>query len=157
MANLFIGNKIKGTAHYTDCVAPAGLTNGNFVSLGAQNADKTYATAAPVAVTDKGIQIVCMIGVPYEAELFENDYVIATGEVVRSRTPELGDVESYPVANFTATVALAVAKFIVPKAGALKGECLAALGGTESVGYVIDELYTKAGIPMVKIRCIKVA
>jgi hypothetical protein len=157
MANLTILNKIKATAHYVDVVAPASLTNGNIVVLGEQAADKTYACAANAAVTDKGMAIVCTVPLPYEVEKLENDYTIATGEIVRARIIELGDVESYPVANFTATVALAVGKVIVPKAGALKMECLAAPAGTEAVVYAIDEMFTKAGVPMVKIRCTKVS
>ena len=155
MANLFIMQKISSQARYFDCVAPAGVTNGNLVVLGTQASDKTYASAANSAVTDTGLVIVCNPNLPYGAEVIENDTVIATGEIIRTRVPALGDVESYPVANVTATVALAVGKIVVPKAAALKMECLAAAGGTESIVYVIDELFTKAGVPLVKIRCIK--
>ncbi|MDD4778999.1 MAG: hypothetical protein PHT02_00150 [Tissierellia bacterium] len=155
MANLFIENKVKATAHYVDVVAPAGVTNGNIVVLGTQASDKTYACAANTAVTDAGMVIICNPNLPYGAEVVENDTTIATGEIVRARVVELGDVESYPVANITATVALAQNKIVVPKAGALKMECLAAAAGTESIVYIIDELFTKAGVSMVKIRCIK--
>ena len=156
MANLFILNKVKATAHYVDVVAPAEVTNGNIVVLGTQNSDKTYACAANGAVTDKGMAIICNPNLPYGAEVLENEVSISTGEVVRARIVELGDVESYPVANITATVALAVNEVVVPKATALKQECLAAFAGTEVLGYIIDELYTKAGVPMVKLRAIKV-
>jgi len=156
MANLFILNKVKATAHYVDIVAPATVTNGNIVVLGTQvSADKTYAVAANAAVTDTGMVIVCNPNLPYAAETVENDTVIATGEIVRARVVELGDVESYPVANITATVALAVGKFVVPKATALKMECVNAVAGTESLVYVLEELFTKAGVAMAKLRCIK--
>jgi len=155
MANLFIENKVKANAHYMDVAAPADVTNGNIVSLGTQASDKTYACAANTTVADSGMAIVCNPNLPYGAEVVENDTTIATGEVIRARIVELGDVESYPVANYTATSALVVGKFIVPKAGALKMECLASVVGTEAVVYVIEELYTKAGVAMVKIRCIK--
>lgn len=155
MANLFILNKVKATAHYFDCVAPAGVTNGNIVVIGTQATDKTYACAANGAVTDTGMAIVCNPNIPYGAEVVENDTTIATGEIIRGRVVELGDVESYPVSVITATVALAQNKFVVPKATALKMECVAAAAGTESIVYIIDELFTKAGVPMVKIRCIK--
>lgn len=156
MANLFIEHKVKPSAHYVDVVAPAGVTNGNIVVLGTQATNKTYACAANGAVTDKGMAIVCNPNLPYGAEVVENDTTIATGEIVRARIVELGDVESYPVSVITATVALAVGKIVVPKATALKMECVNAAGGTESIVYVIDELFTKAGVPMVKIRAIKV-
>jgi hypothetical protein len=155
MANLFILNKVKATAHYVDFVAPASVTNGNLVVLGTQAANKTYACAAPAAITDAGIVIVCNPNIPYGAEVVENDTTIATGEIIRGRVVELGDVESYPVANFTATVAAAVGKYIIPDAAALKGEIVNAPGGTESLVYIIDELFTKAGVSMLKMRCIK--
>jgi hypothetical protein len=153
MANLAILNKVKSTAHYVDVVAPAGLTNGNFVTLGTQASDKTYACAAPSAITDKGIAIICTVALPYGVEVVENDFTIATGAITRARIVELGDVESYPVANFTATVPAAVGAFVIPD-NALKGEIVAALGGTESVAYIIDELFTKSGVSMLKMRCI---
>lgn len=155
MANLFILNKVSANSHYYDCVAPASVTNGNIVVIGTQASNKTYACAANAAVTDTGMAIVCNPNIPYTAETVENDTTIATGEIIRTRIPALGDVESYPVANITATVALAVGKIVVPKAAQLKMECLNAAVGTESLVYVIDELFTKAGVSMVKIRCIK--
>lgn len=155
MANLFILQKVSGQAHYVDIVAPATITNGNIVVLGTQATDKTYACAANAAVTDAGMVIVCNPNIPYAAETVENDTVIATADIARARIPALGDVESYPVANITATVALAVGKVVVPKAAALKMECLAAAVGTEAIIYIIDELFTKAGVSMVKLRCIK--
>ena len=153
--NLFILNKVKATAHYVDVVAPDGVTNGNIVVIGTQASDKTYACAANGAVTDTGMAIICNPNLPYGAEVLENDTPITTGEIVRARIVELGDVESYAVATVTATVALAQNKIVAPKATTLKMECLAAAGGTESIVYIIDELFTKAGVPMVKIRCIK--
>ena len=155
-SNLFILNKVKATAHYVDVVAPAGIYNGYIVVLGTKNADGTYACAANGAVTDKGMAIICNPNLPYGAEVVENDTVIATGEIVRARIVELGDEESYPVANITATAALAAGKVVVPKATALPMECLAAFAGTEILGYVIESLYTKAGVPMAKLRAIKV-
>ena len=153
--NLFILQKVGANSHYVDLVAPAGVTNGNLVVIGIQNSDKTYACAANSAVTDTGMVIVCNPNLPYGAEVIENDTVIETSEVIRGRFVVLGDVESYAVAVITATVALAVGKIVVPKAAALKMECLAAAAATESLVYIIDELFTKAGVPMVKIRCIK--
>ena len=153
--NLFILQKTGASAHYVDVVAPAGVTNGNIVVLGTQASDKTYACAANTAVTNTGMAIVCNPNIPYGAEVVENDTTIATSEIIRARIPALGDVESYPVANITANVALEVGKIVVPKKEQLKMECLNAAVGDESLVYVIDELFTKAGVSMVKIRCIK--
>jgi hypothetical protein len=155
MANLTILNKVSGNASIFDVVAPAGLTNGNVVVLGTQATNKTYACAAPAAVTDNGMVLVATVSLPYEVEKLENDYTIATGEIVRTYVPYVGMVVSIPVANVTATAALAVGKVVVPKAGALKMECLAAPAGTEVLIFNIDEMFTKAGVAMVKLRCIK--
>lgn len=156
MANLFILQKVGANAHYVDVVAPAGTTNGNILVLGTQAIDKTYASAACGAVTDVGMVVVCNPNLPYSVETLENDTVISTGEIVRCRVVELGDVESYPVSVITATVALAVGKIVAPKATALKTECLAAFAGTEIMGWIIEELFTKAGVPMCKLRAIRV-
>lgn len=155
MSNLIILNKIGATDAIFDVVAPANTKNGYFVVLGDQNADKTYACAAPAAVTDKSMVMVLDVPISYEVEKLENDYVIATGQVTRTYVPVVGRAVSIPVANVTATAALGVGKVVVPKAGAMKPECLAAPAGTEEVIFVIDELFTKAGVPMVKLRCVK--
>jgi hypothetical protein len=155
MANLTILNKIGATDPIVDVVAPAGVTNGNLVVLGTQNADKTYACAAPAAITDKSIAIVAAVPLSYEVEKTENDYTIATSEVVRAYIPVLGRVMSFPVANFTATATAEAGHYVIPDASALKAEIVAALGGTESVAWIIDEAFTKCGVAMIKIRCIK--
>jgi len=155
MANLFILDRVPATAHYYDAVAPATVTNGNFVVLGAKGTDGTYTVAAPAAITDLGMAIVCNPNIPYSAETVENDTVIATSEVIRVRIPQIGDMESYPVANFTATATVTAGHYVIPDAAALKGECVASLGGTESVVYIIDSIYTKAGVSMAQLRCIK--
>jgi len=155
MANLTILNKVGKDAHIYDVVAPAGLENGNMLLLGTRNTDATYNVSAPTAITNNGLVIVACVNLPYEAEKEENDYVIATAEVTRAYVPEVGQVMSFPTANFTATVASAVGKFIIPDVGALKMEIVNALGGTESVAYVIDQVYTKAGVAMTKMRCVK--
>lgn len=156
MANQIVLNNLKATASIKNVVAPANTVNGGILVLGVQGSDMTYAAAANGAVTDKGMVIVLEVPLSYEVEKLENDFVIATGAVVRAYVPELGDVISVPTANITATAALAAGKVVVPKATAIKMECLADFAGTEILGYVIDQLYTKAGVPMTKLRCIKV-
>lgn len=155
MANLIILSRVSATNHIVDVVAPASTLNGHILVLGAQGADKTYAAAAPAAVTDKSMVMVLDVPISYEVEKLENDYVIAAGQVVRAYVPTVGMVVSIPAAHVTATVALAATKTVVPKAGVAKMECLNAPAGTEEVIFVIDELFTKAGVPMVKLRCVK--
>jgi hypothetical protein len=46
-------------------------------------------------------------------------------------------------------------KVLVPEAAALAMDCKNSAGGTESVVFYIDEVFTKAGVSMVKARCIK--
>jgi len=155
MSNQIILNKIGSSDAIFDIVAPASCANGYFVALGTQATDKTYASAAPAAVTSKSIVMVLAVPLSYGVEYTEDTFVIATGDIVRAYAPVVGRVVSIPVANVTATVALAVGKVVVPVAGAMKGECLATPAGTEEVIYVIDELFTKAGVAMVKLRCTK--
>jgi hypothetical protein len=136
-----------------DVVAPAGVKNGNIVVLGAQNSNKTYACAAPAAVTDAGMVFVAEVPLSYGAEKTENEFVIATGAVIRTIVPYVGFVASIPVANITATVAVAATKTVVPNAAGLPMECLNAPAGTEVLQFVVDEVFTKAGVSMAKIRC----
>ena len=155
MANLNELTKVSMGAHYFDVLAPAGLVAGNAVELLTINTDGTYDVQAPTAITTKEIGIAVPVTLPYEADTVENDYVIATGEVTRVIVPEVGQKLGFPVANFTATATVEAGNYIILDAGALKMECVSSLGGTESVIYTIDKTYTKAGVSMVQIRCIK--
>jgi hypothetical protein len=147
-------NKVSSTCPIFDITAPASTINGHILLLGTQASNKVYAASAPVAVTDKEMVIVLEAPFNYAAELTENEAVIATGQTIRAYVPYKGMVVSIPVANITATAALAVDKVVVPVAGNAKMECLAAPAGTEVLIWNIDELYTKSGVAMCKIRCI---
>ena len=153
--NQMILSKVKNSAHYFDCVAIASLNNGHFVTLGARGTNGTYTVTAPAAITDLGVVIVCEVPLSYEAQLTENEFVIATGAVIRTRIPELGDVECYATANYTATATATAGHFVIIDAATSKPEIVAALGGTESIAYEIKEAFTKAGVAMIKIQCIK--
>jgi hypothetical protein len=153
--NLNILHKVSGQASIFDIVAPASTEAGFHLVLGARNANGTYAAAANSAVTDLGMVVVLPVTLPYEVEKTENEYVIATGEVTRAYRPYVGMEISIPQANITATAALAVGKVVVPKAAVAKPECLAAPSGTEAVVWAIKELYTKAGIAMARLLCVK--
>jgi hypothetical protein len=155
MANLIVLNKVSATTPIFDVVAPASYANGYLAVLGARGSAGTYTVAAPAKITDLGMVMVLAVPLPYNAEEVENDYVIATGEVVRAYAPYVGFTVSIPAANITAGVALAAEKFVIPVAGAGKMTSADDLGGDESVAFVIDKLYTKSGVSMAQIRCIK--
>ncbi len=155
MANQIVLNKVGKSDAIFSVIAPASLENGNMVVLGTQNStSKAYASAAPGAITSLGMVIVASVPLSYDAADAENDYVIATGEIVRAYVPKKGHVMSFPSANFTESEAFAVGVFVIPNAAVTEMESAAALGGTEAVAYIIDEIPTKAGVEMLKIRCI---
>lgn len=158
MANQIILSKVGASDPIIDIVAPSGLKNGHLVVLGTQSSsEKTYASAACSAVTDKSMALVMALPLSYGVEKTENEFEISVGDVVRSYIPVLGRVYSFPVANVkgTPTVAVAVGKVLVPDAGQLAMDCKNSAGGTESVVFYVDEVFTKAGVSMVKARCIK--
>ena len=155
MSNQIVLNRAAGDATIYDVVAPADLKNGHIVALGVRNADGTYAAAAPAAITSLGMVMVLAVPLSYDADKSQNEYVIATGEVVRAYVPYVGMQVSIPVANITATAPVADGAFVIPDAGETKPECVAALGGTEAVAYIVDDVYSEFGVSMAKIRCIK--
>lgn len=155
MANLIVLDKVSAAATIFDVVAPASYANGYLATLTTINTDGSYDCTAPAAITDLGMVIVLAVPLSYEAQYVENDYTIATGEIVRGYVPYRGFTVSIPAANITAGVALAAGKYVIPVDGAGKMTSADALGGTETVVFVIDSLYTKSGVSMAKIRCIK--
>lgn len=158
MSNQIILSKVGASDPIVDIYAPAGVKNGNLVVLGEQNdTTKVYAAAANGAVTDKSFALVMAVPLSYGAEKTEDEYEIETSQVVRAYIPVLGRVYSFPVANVkgTPTSAVAKGKYLIPDATALPMDCDTEPGGTESVVFYIDEVFTKAGVPMVKARCIK--
>ena len=140
MSNQIVLNRVAGDATIYDVVAPADLKNGHIVVLGSRNSDGTYDVAAPTAITDLGMVMVLAVPLSYDADKSQNDYVIATGEVVRAYVPYVGMQVSVPVANITATAPVAADAFVIPDAAATKPECVAALGGTEAIAYIVDEV-----------------
>lgn len=155
MANLVILDKVGATDAIYDIVAPAGLSNGNLVVLGAQASNGTYACAACNTIADKSMVLVASVPLSYQVEYTENDYTIETGGIERAYAPVVGRKYSFPVSNFTATVPAAVGKYVIPQANELKMEIVNDLGGTETVAFIIDKVFTKVGVSMMTIRCIK--
>lgn len=153
MANLNILDKVSMGAHYETISAPADLVAGNIVELLTRNSDGTYEVQAPTAITTKRVAIAVPVTLPYSAETEQNDYTIATGENTRVLIPEVGQKLSFPVANFTGTPA--VGEYVIIDAAAYKAESVSSLGGTESVIFEIDRLYTKAGVSMLMMTCVQ--
>lgn len=155
MGNLVIMDKVSAKAHYNDVISISGLENGHIVALGVRNADATYTVAAPTGTTVDGMVMILDVALPYEIEKQQNDYVFTVGESLRALVPSLGDVVSIPVANITATSTLAANKVVVPDANETKPECLATLEGSEVLAFTIQKLYTKNGVSLAQLRCIR--
>jgi hypothetical protein len=155
-SNLIILDRIGADAQIVDVVGVSGIYNGDIVTLGTRNANGTYTVAAPTAVTDTGMAIILHEDLGYNAEYVNmDDVTFAAGDILRAYIPRLGDQISIPVGNITATVAVAVGNILVPGAGALPLESLADFAGTEVLGFKVETLYTKAGVAMARLRCVK--
>lgn len=153
MANLMVLTNIPADAQYVTIAAPASTSNGYLYTLGAKASTGIYA-ATPSAITDMNVVMVAAVCLPYEAETLENNYTIATGEPVRALVPRVGYEVAIPVANVTATTAVAAGAFVIIDAGTGKPECVASLGGTESLAFKVTGTFTKAGVAMFNMRCI---
>jgi hypothetical protein len=155
MSNLVILTKVGGQDPIYDVVCPASTIGGGVLVLGARNSNGTYAAAANGAITDAKMAIVAPVCLPYDDSLTEHDYVIITGAIERAYIPVKGRTYDIPVANITATVAVAVGKFVVPKATEIPMECKNAVGGTETIQFEVKEIYSKAGVSYASLLCIK--
>jgi len=155
MANQITINKVSKDATIVTLVAPASTVNGSLLAVGSKNTDGTFAAAAPAAVTDTNVALVATPTDSYEAEKVDNDFVIATSALVRAYIPYVGFTITVPVANITATAAITKDYVVVPKASAVKMECLATVAGTEAVVFTVEELLTENGVASVTLRCIK--
>lgn len=155
MANLMVLTNIPDDAQYVTISAPASTLNGYLYVLGAKAASGVYAAATPAAITDLNVVMVAAVCLPYAAETVENDFTIATGDTVRALVPSLGMEVAIPVANVTATATVAAGAFVIIDASTGKPECVASLGGTESLAFKVTGTFTKAGVAMFNMRCIK--
>lgn len=155
MGNLNVLTNVGLSNHFRSIVAPAGLEAGYLMKLGAQNADGTFAVSAPAAITDKLVVMAVPVTLSYDPRVEDNDFVISAGDLVRAIVPVEGQAISIPVANITATATVQNENFVIIDAGAYKPECVATLGGTESVVYRITRTFTKVGVAMVELTCEK--
>lgn len=155
-SNLIVLDRIGADAQYIDVICPNGAYNGDCIVLGDRNSNGTYTVAAPNAVTDVGMAIILHEDLGYNAEYVNmGDVTFTAGTIVRALIPKLGDQISIPVENITATVSVIKDRILVPDAGALPLESLADFAGTEVQGWKVEEIYSKAGTSMARIRCVK--
>jgi len=155
MANQIELTKVSKTATIVTLVAPAGTVNGSILEIGTRQANGTSTGVIPSAVTLNDLAIVMALPLSYDAEKIQNDFVIATGDLVRAYVPYRGMEVSVPEVNITDTAALVVGKVVVVNAADVKVECATAAGGTETVVFEIIEMSTVNGVDMVKMRCVK--
>lgn len=155
MANLMVLTNVPDDAQYVTIAALASTSNGYIYTLGAKASTGVYTPATPLAITDINTVIAAAVCLPYTAETLENDYVIATGENIRALVPKVGYEIAIPVANVTATTAVAAGAYVIIDAGTGKPECVASLAGTESLVFIVTGTFTKAGVAMFNMRCIK--
>ena len=147
MANVSMG----ATYYAIDCASV--LEQGYIGVLGKPDADGVRPVTAPVAITDLGLVIHVSVPIEYEANKAQADFTLTIGEVGRSIVPYVGLELVIPDANITnATVE---GQYVIPVAGAFKMAAAAALGGTESLAFVVDDKITDYGVAMTAIRCIK--
>jgi hypothetical protein len=155
-SNLIVLDRIGADAQYVDVICPSGAYNGDIVVLGDRNANGTYNSAAPSAVTDLGMAIIVHEDLGYNAEYVNmGDVTLTAGTVVRALIPRLGDQISVPVGNVTATQTVVKDRILVPDAGALPLESLADFAGTEVMGWKVEEIYSKIGVSLARLRCVK--
>ncbi|MEH7210062.1 hypothetical protein V7094_28260 [Priestia megaterium] len=109
-------DKVKSTAHLESIVASVDLVNGQFLALGALQADGEARSATPSGDVTK--QLVFHVSVPltYEERTNELDFVLKAGKVGRGYVLEAGDIVSIDDAT------LVVGDVVVPSAnGFVKG------------------------------------
>ena len=155
MANQMVLKKVSANSYLFDVTAISGLANGHIVKLGAMASSGVYACEALAALTDLEIVIVADVPINYSDDKVENDYAITVGESARTYVPVIGQKMAFPTANFDTTVTPVQGKYVIPVAGATQMKVANALGGTESVAWKVDEVFTQAGVEMMTIRCIK--
>lgn len=154
MANQIELKKVSKDASIVTLIAPANTVNGSILEIGARQSNGTYTGVVPSAVTLLDLAMVLAVPLPYEADKVQNDFVIATNDLVRAYIPYKGFEPSIPQANITATEALGVGKVVVVNAASEKPECLAAPAGTETVVFEIIALETVNGVDMAHLRCV---
>jgi len=133
MANYVIMDKIKATAHLESIVATTDLQNGQFLELGALQADGEARLATPSG--DQTKQLVFHMSVPltYEDRQNELDFVLKAGKEGRSFVLETGNTVSISESAVTGTVV--VGALVNPSATGFN-----VVDGVEEVGKLHGEV-----------------
>ncbi|MBK1611781.1 hypothetical protein [Bacillus cereus] len=87
-------DKIKATAHLESVVASEDLQNGQFLELGALQADGEARLATPSGDVTKGLVFHASVPLTYEDRTNELDFVLKAGKVGRAYVLETGNIIS---------------------------------------------------------------
>lgn len=101
-------DKIKATAHLESIIATEDLVNGQFLALGALQADGEARLATPSGDVTKQLVFHASVPLTYEERTNELDFVLKAGKVGRGYVLEAGDIVSIDDAT------LAVGNIVVP-------------------------------------------
>lgn len=99
MAKFVRLDKIKGSAHIESIVANTDLLNGQFLALGALQADGEARQATPSGDVTKQLVFHASVALTYEDRSNELDFVLKAGKVGRAYVLETGDIVSIDDAN----------------------------------------------------------
>jgi len=109
-------DKVKSTAHLESIVASVDLVNGQFLALGALQADGEARSATPSGDATKQLVFHASVPLTYEERTNELDFVLKAGKVGRGYVLEAGDIISIDDAT------LVVGDAVIPSAnGFVKG------------------------------------
>lgn len=120
-------DKIKATAHLESIVASTDLLNGQFLALGALQADGEARQATPSGDVAKQLVFHASVPLTYEDRSNELDFVLKAGKVGRGYVLETGDIVSIDSTDLAVgdIVIPAPEGFVVGEATGLHGEVIA--------------------------------
>lgn len=120
-------DKVKATAHLESIVASTDLLNGQFLALGALQADGEARQATPSGDVSKQLVFHASVPLTYEDRTNELDFVLKAGKVGRGYVLETGDIVSIDSTDLVAgdIVVPAPEGFVVGEATGFHGEVIA--------------------------------
>lgn len=149
--NILTNVHMGATYYAIDCAS--GLKQGYIGVLGQPDSNQVRPITAPAAITDLGLVVHVSVPLDYDADKTQADFVLEVGKVGRAIVPYVGMEIAIPDANINgATVA---GQFVIPAAAAFEMGAAVALGGTESLAFVVDKKFSDYGVEMSLLRCIK--
>jgi len=155
MAGRIILNKVSATATNYAIKCASVLEQGNFGVMGRPDASGVRTVTAPGAITTANVVVHLSVPLVYDANKSENDFKLEIGEIGRAYVPYQGMGFCIPVANILATVAVAKDAHVIIDATSFVPECVASLGGTESIAFIVEDVFTDNGVSMAQLLCIK--